>query len=154
LERGFIGFPRGLEDEYFRQLTAERRKEEKRKDGFVAYKWVKDPNQANEALDTMNQAEAAAIRLGVRDFTEALWDKLESERERPPEAAQLDLEDLPLLKPPPQPVIRKAGTPAPNSANPIPPVSLPLLSTPADPSIAAPKPLRRKFAGRLAGVRD
>jgi phage terminase large subunit GpA-like protein len=97
LERGHIAFPRGLEDEYFRQLTAERRKEEKRKDGFVAYKWVKDPNQANEALDTMNQAEAAAIRLGVRDFTEAMWDSLETARERPAPAQQLDFEDLPLI---------------------------------------------------------
>ncbi|MDR3513770.1 MAG: phage terminase large subunit family protein [Caulobacteraceae bacterium] len=94
LERGAITFPRGLDDEYFRQLTAERRKEVKRKDGFAVYQWFKDPNQANEALDTMNQAEAAAIRLGVRDFTEALWDKLETDRECALPAAQGDLEDL------------------------------------------------------------
>ena len=34
------------------------------RDGFTEYKWVKDPNQANEMLDTMLQAEAAAIKAG------------------------------------------------------------------------------------------
>lgn len=98
LERGFIGLPRGLEDEYFRQLTAERRKPMRRRDGFTDYKWEKDPGQANEALDTHLQAEAAAIRLGVRDLPDALWDNLEAERESAPPDAQGDLEDL-LLQP-------------------------------------------------------
>jgi phage terminase large subunit GpA-like protein len=99
LERGYVGLPRGLEDEYFRQLTAERRVALKRKDGFTVFKWHKDPNQANEGLDTHLQAEAAAVKLGVRGLPDQVWAKLEAERETPAAAErQLDFEDLPLLR--------------------------------------------------------
>ncbi len=91
LERGFVGFPTGLEDEYYRQLTAERRVPKKRKDGFTEFKWEKDAAQANEALDTMNQAEAAAIRFGIRGMPDKIWDRLEAERETAPPEQQLDL---------------------------------------------------------------
>lgn len=93
LERGFVGFPRGMDDEYYRQLTAERRVPKKKNDGFVEYKWEKDPNQANEGLDTMNQAEAAAIKFGVRGMPDAIWQRLEAERETAVQDAQLDFED-------------------------------------------------------------
>lgn len=92
-ERGFVGLPKGMEDEYYRQLTAERRVPHKRKDGFTEYRWEKDPAQANEALDTMNQAEAAAIKYGIRGLPDAIWDRLERERETPVADAQLDFED-------------------------------------------------------------
>lgn len=95
LERGFIAFPSGLEDEYFVQLTSERRVEKKGKDGFSVFRWQKDTDQANEALDTMNQAEVAAIKLGIRTMTEVGWGPY-LEREEPPTDGQLDLEDLPL----------------------------------------------------------
>lgn len=94
LERGYVGFPAGLEDEYFKQLTAERRKATKNRAGFEVWAWTKDPTQANEDLDTMNQAETAAIKLGVRAFTDEYWQRLEAERETPPKDRQLDLEDL------------------------------------------------------------
>ena len=94
LKAGFVLFPRGLEDEYFRQLTAESRKAEKRKDGFTVYRWVKDPGQANEALDTMLQAEAAATKWGIRGLPDAIWHRLETEREAPMVPAQTDLEDM------------------------------------------------------------
>lgn len=93
MERGFVAFPTGFEDEYYHQMTAERRVPKKRKDGFVDYKWEKEPGQANEALDTMNQAEAAAILYGIRGLPDSLWDRLESERETPNADAQLDFED-------------------------------------------------------------
>ncbi|MDX3929212.1 MAG: phage terminase large subunit family protein [Shinella sp.] len=93
LERGFVGFPTGLEDDYYRQLTAERRVPKKRKDGFTEYRWEKDPAQPNEMLDTMNQAEVAAILYGIRGLPDKIWDRLESEREIHPPDAQLDLED-------------------------------------------------------------
>lgn len=92
--RGYVGLPKGLDDEYFRQLTAERRKPVKRRDGFTVYQWVKDAAQANEGLDTHLQAEAAAIRLGVRGLPDAAWDQIEAERDCPPPSQQLDLEDL------------------------------------------------------------
>lgn len=93
LERGFVGFPRGMDDEYYRQLTAERRVPKKRKDGFTEYKWHKDETQANEGLDTMNQAEVAAILYGIRSLPDGIWDRLEVERETPEPEAQLDFED-------------------------------------------------------------
>lgn len=109
MERGFVGFASGLSDEYFRQLTAEHRQAVKRRDGFIDYKWVKDPNQANEMLDTMLQAEAAAIKLGIRTMPEKVWDQLEAERASPPPEAQLDFEDLPLVRAaPPAPVEKVA----------------------------------------------
>lgn len=93
LDRGYVAFPTGFEDEYYRQLTAERRVPKKRKDGFTEYKWEKDANQANEALDTMNQAEVAAILFGIRGMPDGIWDRMESERESFPPEAQLDFED-------------------------------------------------------------
>jgi phage terminase large subunit GpA-like protein len=99
LERAFVGLPRGLEDEFYRQLTAERRQSKKNKSGFEVFQWVKDPNQANEGLDTHLQAEAAAIKLGVRSMMDRQWDHLEAERETaPPQQGQLDLEDLPVSR--------------------------------------------------------
>jgi phage terminase large subunit GpA-like protein len=94
VERGFVSFPKDMPDEYFRQLTSERRQPVKRRDGFTDYKWVKDPNQANENLDNHLQAEAAAIKLGIRIMAEKTWDRLESERASPPPEQQLDLEDM------------------------------------------------------------
>ncbi|MCG3266102.1 phage terminase large subunit family protein [Yoonia sp. I 8.24] len=93
-ERGFVALPKGLEDEYFRQLTSESRKAQKAKSGFTRYLWVKDPSQANEGLDTHLQAEAAATRLGVRSLPDTEWDKLMAARECPPEDVQADFEDL------------------------------------------------------------
>lgn len=99
MERSYIGLPRGLEDAYFQQLTAERRVAHKRKDGFIVYRWEKDATQANEALDTMIQAEVAAEKLGVRSFTSATWHQLELERETVAPDAQMDIEDMPLVMP-------------------------------------------------------
>jgi len=93
LQRGFVDFPAGFEDEYFRQLTSERRIKVKTRSGAEKYEWVPDQTIRNEMLDTMNQAEAAAILWGVRSLPEAIWDRLEAERETPLPEAQLDLED-------------------------------------------------------------
>lgn len=112
LVRGFVAFPSGLDDEYFRQLTAERRQPEKRH-GFTVYRWVKDPTQANEALDTMLQAETAANNWGIRGLPDAIWDRLERERETaPPADAQGDLEELlaaPIAAPPSAPTAVHGG---------------------------------------------
>lgn len=93
ISSGFVSFPTGLDDEYFRQLTAERRQPEKRH-GFTVYRWVKDSSQANEALDTMLQAETAATKFGIRGLPDAIWLRLEQEREVPLQPSQPDLEDL------------------------------------------------------------
>jgi phage terminase large subunit GpA-like protein len=95
LKRGYIDLPRGLDDSYFRGLTSETRKEVRVR-GVVTYRWVEDPHERNEPLDTFNQAEAAFIRLAgpTRELLEQLWDRYASERELPPEEAQLDLEEV------------------------------------------------------------
>jgi len=118
MERNFIALPKGLEESFFQQLTAERRVPVKRRGGNIDYRWEKDPGQPNEALDTHLQAEVAAEKLGVRDFTEAMWDRLEAERDVPPVKGQLDLEDLPLVRAPTvasrrQPPAAKAVKPRP-----------------------------------------
>jgi phage terminase large subunit GpA-like protein len=69
---------------------------------------VPDKTIRNECLDTMNQAEAAAILWGVRSLPEAVWDRLETERETPPAEAQLDLEDpISVRTPAPLPVAKQ-----------------------------------------------
>ena len=110
---GYVGLPRGLEDEYYIQLTSERRVERKNRDGYTVARWEKDPNLNNEVLDSMNQAEGAAINLGVRSMPESAWDKLEAEREAPAASGQMDFEDLPLgglAKPPPAAPEPKPGS--------------------------------------------
>jgi phage terminase large subunit GpA-like protein len=107
LDQGHVAFPKGLEDEYYRQMTAERRTPFKRH-GFTEYRWTKDPAQANEGLDTMLQAEAAAIKWGVRGLPDATWDALEAERESPLKEAQSDLEDL--MRSIPKPVLAQQQT--------------------------------------------
>lgn len=77
---GYVSFPRGLEDEYFRQLTAETRKAEV-VNGFTTYRWVKEAKQPNEMLDTMLQAEAAAMKLGLRTMPDSIWARYEAQRE-------------------------------------------------------------------------
>jgi phage terminase large subunit GpA-like protein len=111
LQRGAVQFPTGLEDEYFRQLTAERREPEKRH-GFTVYRWKKDDTQANEALDTWCQAEAAATKFGVRGMPDELWARYEREREVPVQKGQVDLEDL-MMAPPSVPTVPPALATAP-----------------------------------------
>lgn len=108
LEKGSVTFPSGLEDAYFQELTAEHRKPIK-KHGFTQWRWEKDPAQPNEGLDTMNQAETAATKYGVRSLPDETWNRLERDRETPPpESAQTDIEDL------------LAGAPGPAAPRPAP----------------------------------
>lgn len=127
-EPGFIHFPRGLDDEYFRQLTAERRMPVKRF-GAEVYRWIKDPGQANEALDTHLQAETAANRLGLRGMPDRVWDRHESMREG------IELEAVPAGEP-----VR----PAPPPPSPPPPA----------PEPAPPRPSNGWFSDRLDGWFD
>jgi phage terminase large subunit GpA-like protein len=80
---GYVGFPAGLPDAYFDELTVEKRVE-KRLAGRQTFGWDCPTGARNEALDTILQAEAAAIKFGVRDMPPALWDRLEAERAPPP----------------------------------------------------------------------
>ena len=89
---GYVSFPSGLPDDYFQEVTAERRTAVKRH-GFTVYRWTKDDRQDNEALDTAIVATGAAIRFGAYGLSDQSWAKLRLDRETPigakPEAAQL-----------------------------------------------------------------
>jgi phage terminase large subunit GpA-like protein len=92
LTSGYVEFPSGLDDEYFQELTAERRAPVKR-NGFTVFRWIKDDRQDNEALDTLIQATGAAIRYGVYGISDKGWDVLAQDREAPI-SVQHDIEDL------------------------------------------------------------
>lgn len=122
LQAGYVGFPAGLDDRYFDELTAEKRIEKRLKGGLTSFGWDLPSGERNEALDTMIQAEAAAIKFGVRDLPPALWDRLESERATAPPDQQLDFEDVPAAlaaAPAPTP----APTPVPDRPEPTPPTA-------------------------------
>jgi phage terminase large subunit GpA-like protein len=125
LTNGFVHFPSGLDDEFYQELTAERREPVKRH-GFTVYRWVKDDRQDNEALDTMIQATGAAIKYGVYGFSDVSWVQLEAERESPVKPVQGDLEDL--IAKPPQ---RRKETPPP-LPDPPPPAANAELQRPRD----------------------
>src|SRR5208337_2521958 len=109
LAPGYVGFPQGLGDTYFHELTAERRVERRIKGGVTSFGWELQSGERNEALDTMVQAEAAAIKFGIRNLPPAVWDRLEAERTTIPEVNDLGGGAPPLLAPP---------TPAPASLPP------------------------------------
>jgi phage terminase large subunit GpA-like protein len=71
---GCMHFPHGLPDEYYQQLTAERRVPKYHR-GYLKHVWEKDAGARNEALDLEVYAYAAAIYAGV---TRVNWDKLEA----------------------------------------------------------------------------
>jgi len=92
LARGFCGYPKGLDDEFYRQLTAEKRVVSvNKRTGFPKAEWQKDGR--NEVLDTENYAEAAAIRCGWYTRTAESWAQLRAEREKVNESGTVDLFD-------------------------------------------------------------
>lgn len=92
LTRGYCGYPRALEDEFYRQLTAEKRLLKKDRWGYPHAVWELD-HERNEVLDTEIYAEGAAIRRGWYARTEEGWDALRAEREKPSERGQQDMFD-------------------------------------------------------------
>jgi phage terminase large subunit GpA-like protein len=103
LERGFVGFARAMGDEYYRQLTAEVRVLSRSRSGVVTSSWaLAEAGRRNEALDTMNYAEAAARRRGWTALTDDQWNALADERGAAPPEGQGDLFDASL------PVVDKA----------------------------------------------
>lgn len=63
-------------EEYFKQLTAEKRVIRLHK-GFPKASWEKDPTRNNEALDCRVYARAAASIYGLDRFKELQWKRLE-----------------------------------------------------------------------------
>jgi phage terminase large subunit GpA-like protein len=79
--RGYIDFPAQLEDDYYEQLTAEKRVAVLDRKGFTSYQWIKPRSARNEMLDCAVYGEALAGKLGWRTLTPAGWAALEAERE-------------------------------------------------------------------------
>ena len=73
---GFVDFPSGLPDDFFEQLTAERRVTRYLR-GQPRVEWVLEKGRRNEALDCAGMADAAAESFGL---SRAPWDKLEQLR--------------------------------------------------------------------------
>jgi phage terminase large subunit GpA-like protein len=93
-QSGFIRFAKGLGDDFFEQVTSEIRVPEKTRSGHTRWVWKLPSSTRNEALDMMNQALAAAIRLGVTYWTEDEWDVVAERLATMERPAQQDLEDL------------------------------------------------------------
>ena len=63
---GYYHFPMGLDEEFYRQLTAERRVVKYNKRGFNVFEWVKKSGARNEVLDCAVMAYAALQWLYTR----------------------------------------------------------------------------------------
>ncbi|MFK4824834.1 phage terminase large subunit family protein [Paenochrobactrum sp. BZR 588] len=93
-QTGYVDFASGLGDDFFQQVTSERRVQKKNRAGHSFYEWELPSGVRNEALDMMNQAQAAALRIGINYWTEDEWDALSERLSQEPKPAQMDLEDL------------------------------------------------------------
>jgi phage terminase large subunit GpA-like protein len=112
-ERGYIDFPAGLEDDYYEQLTAEKRVAVVDRRGFPQYQWTKAPNARNEQLDVMNYGEALAGMKGWRTLSPAAWDALEKRLSGAPPPAPVVRGPAPPIEMMPDPGLAPASSPAP-----------------------------------------
>jgi phage terminase large subunit GpA-like protein len=133
LERGYCQFATGLGDEYFRQITSEVRVLKRSRTGVTTSQWdLVEASRRNEALDTMNYAEAAARRKGWTSMTDDQWDLVAAERgATPPQGGQPDLFDavaVSVAATVPPGDVESAGNPAPAHEAPA-PVAAPWIDT-------------------------
>jgi phage terminase large subunit GpA-like protein len=69
---GYIHFPIGLDDEFYKQLTAEKLVSTYNKSGFKTQHWIKT-RERNDVLDCKQYSYAAAIKAGLQRTN---WDKI------------------------------------------------------------------------------
>ena len=74
-QAGFMAFPAGYPEEYYKQLTAETLLKRKDKNGFYRYEYKKI-RERNEVLDCNVYARAASVKLGIDYFTDIQWEYL------------------------------------------------------------------------------
>jgi phage terminase large subunit GpA-like protein len=132
-QRGHIALPKGITDDFLQQLCGERRIAVRKRNGYTAFEWMKDPGQRVEMLDCHLYAEAAAIRINWRGRSELEWDRLETERQPTIVPGLPDHDD-------PQDLFQHAET-APAPAQP----------APVRPEPAAPAPAMRRRSWGAAG---
>ncbi len=75
--KGFCHFPE-LDQEYFKQLTAEQLVATTDKNNYTKYEWTKS-RARNEALDCRVYSTFCSIALGILRFEEKHWKKFENE---------------------------------------------------------------------------
>lgn len=104
-QTGFVRFARGLGDDFYQQVTSEIRVMEKTRSGHQRPVWTLPAGQRNEALDMMNQARAAAIRLQIPYWGDDEWDAIAERLAKIEPPRQADIEDMLATTPPvPAPV--------------------------------------------------
>jgi phage terminase large subunit GpA-like protein len=100
---GYCHYPK-YDEEFFKQLTAERLVTIKDKRGFPRREWRK-LRERNEALDCRVYARAAASAYGVDRFTDLIWGRLEITLGR--KMTEQANEETPQPKPPMPPAQRR-----------------------------------------------
>jgi phage terminase large subunit GpA-like protein len=87
---GYVHFSDELPDEYYEQLTAEKRITRHVK-GRIVLEWTKRPGDRNEALDLEVYALAAAMRLGLNRWRAGRWQQEKARLivAKPPESAPI-----------------------------------------------------------------
>ncbi len=74
---GWVHFAKDLDEEFFKQLTAEQLTTHVNKAGYRKTEWIKI-RERNEALDCANYARAAASVVGMDRFGEHNWKEMEA----------------------------------------------------------------------------
>lgn len=125
---GWWGFPKGLDDEFFRQLCGEERRKKKGTNDWI---WVQVYDN-NEVLDTAVYGQALAVSLGWKTNSPARWEELRQRWETPaPQGPQGDLfaaaaapdgrvPAVPAPVPPPPVPVAQAETASANAVRPSP----------------------------------
>ncbi len=72
---GFVHFHAALPDEFFEQITAEKKVTKFNRGGFAVSEWVKLPGKRNEALDCAVYAYAAMQWLYTKYHRKTIWDQ-------------------------------------------------------------------------------
>jgi phage terminase large subunit GpA-like protein len=140
---GYVNFSTELGDDFYAELTAEQRVEQ-RAGARTVFRWVK-PNSAtrNEVLDCTVYAYFCAARMKLGQYTDAEWRRLEAAL-NPPTADMFTPHDMPepLPAPPQLP------------AEPLPTDTVPADPPPAHPPVAlallAQAPRGRRVLGSVA----
>jgi len=94
---GACHFSKDLPDDYFNQVTSER-KIAKQVKGYWKTEWFKKPGDRNEALDVFVYNLAAAYYLSLHAYTDTRWDELQkrinpAQRDMFVAPIQLDVEE-------------------------------------------------------------
>ena len=76
---GYIHFHRSTNEEYFKQLTAERQVLKTNRAGFQVPQWVKKATTRNECLDCLVYSYAAMCLYLSKFNRKTVWDQLENE---------------------------------------------------------------------------